>query len=727
MKLAQRRRTAILVAVAPIVASFVAVLGMLPAIGAVTSGAARAELTSVSVGSASASDKVVPIHWAAFAPYPTDPDSDRVRSILLNSTRYGLTTWYNQRYGSQTGAYLDLGGTAETNVRQPAEEALGLATSIASGAYDPAVVGVPLADATSVTVRIIDSVAYHHDSNTVGGWGDDWQTAYWAYADGYAGWLMWDKLSPTGQAMVQNMVEHEADRFIDYQVPYYRDEQGNIVSPGDTKAEENAWNANVLELATAMMPSHPHWNSWMDKALELMVSSFSRPSNVGSSRIINGKPLSMWLHGSNINEDGTLVNHGIIHPDYMAANGENDDAAATYTLAGMKAPQAAFFNSDSVYDALANDSFPSPPYDAPGGTIYVPGSSSLYYPQGDDWGTSRVANFAALDIQARAYGFDSSATIKADVWEGLHATRELDMQERFPDGRTYGAASEDTYPGREQWVAANAAQMYLTKWTANQPAFGVTNRPYDVDPTLATTGSDDFMPGQAKQVTVTFTNNERVPLNKIQLGLAAPAGWQTSATGPTAFDEVGSFQSVQTTYDVVAPTSASTHLAALNTTASFYRRSDPQTIKHSSDVLIGPDIALNKPVTGFSSQYPSPTWYAKNIDDGQVNAQSRGWAGLGQNQWVTIDLGQAYSISALRITGEDVADNRNVKDFILYGSNTGAFDGEEFVINSGTVPPLAHLQTWTTTFQPKTARYVKFLGVTSYSQYTIVGELELYQ
>ena len=53
------------------------------------------------------------------------------------------------------------------------------------------------------------------------------------------------------------MVEHEADAFIDRTVPYWADRQGKIVTPGDTKAEENAWNSMLLASAQAMMPRHP--------------------------------------------------------------------------------------------------------------------------------------------------------------------------------------------------------------------------------------------------------------------------------------------------------------------------------------------------------------------------------------------------------------------------------------------------------------------------------------
>lgn len=66
------------------------------------------------------------------------------------------------------------------------------------------------------------------------------------------------------------MVEYEANRWVGNRVPYYRDSAGGIRTFGDSKAEENSWNAVVLQLVTAMMPGHPVYRPWMYKNVELM-------------------------------------------------------------------------------------------------------------------------------------------------------------------------------------------------------------------------------------------------------------------------------------------------------------------------------------------------------------------------------------------------------------------------------------------------------------------------
>jgi len=142
-------------------------------------------------------------------------------------------------------------------------------------------------------------------------------------------------------------------------------------------------------------------------------------------------------------------------------------------------------------------------------------------------------------------------------------------------------------------------------------------------------------------------------------------------------------------------------------------------------------VSLNKTVTGYSSQYDSSGWKATNINDGIVNTTtSRGWASAygsssGRNEWVNLDLGQTYLLSYFTIQNEN-GSNRNVKDYVLYGSTTGAFAGEEFVISSGTIPSLSNLATYSISFTPISARYVRFKGTSSYSNYVLAGELSLF-
>jgi len=132
---------------------------------------------------------------------------------------------------------------------------------------------------------VAGSVAFRHRVNVDGGWGGGWQDDLWAALAGHAAWLIWERFNDNDKELIQKMVEWEANRRMDYTVPYYRAKDGTIAGrQGDTKAEENAWNSNVLFLGCAMMPKHENYDKWYNKALELAISAYAHPKDVDSER-----------------------------------------------------------------------------------------------------------------------------------------------------------------------------------------------------------------------------------------------------------------------------------------------------------------------------------------------------------------------------------------------------------------------------------------------------------
>jgi hypothetical protein len=439
-------------------------------------------------------DEVVPIAWASFdAPPPRDAGALRMRAILANANRYALTTWYDAKgFDDQHGAYLQLGGTEEDQIRPVASEAFALAVALRLGAYDEAGTGAPVRVAEERAVRLLGAVSASHRSNRDGGWGGGWQTALWAAYAGSAGWLLWDRLTPTDAEHVARMVQSEARQLVGALVPYYRTSDGRIVFPGDSKAEENAWNAQLLFLAVAMMPNSEQAPAWHYKATELAVSAFARPEDLLATHPVSGRPLGHWLAGSNANPDGTVINHGIVHPDYIATAAYVASAPLWYGLRRRPTPEAMFEGIDHAYAALAAVWWePGTTYAgtscvlttcecdaelgcavaAPGGTIYVPGSPDIYFPHGTDWGTGRRMDFALFDALADAFQLAIPTAVRAAEWEALHAGAVLARQLESSDGRAYAAADGDSYPGREEWVAAHAAMAWFAKFVVAQGAY----------------------------------------------------------------------------------------------------------------------------------------------------------------------------------------------------------------------------------------------------------------
>jgi hypothetical protein len=413
-------------------------------------------------------------------PAPARGTVRRVRGSLEQSERYLLGTQYGVRWRpTRSHTYLSLLGRPrddELAIRLPAMSALTVAIGLRTGAADPTGIGASAGKASRYVDQLVRSIACDHQAVSPDGWGLGWQTAHWAMLTGAAAWLVWDRLTPQTQSDVTAMLVDEADHQTQLAVPYWGRSDGSIATPGDTRAEECAWNAALLSLASSMMPAAPHAPLWRATSAELAVAAYSTQSDLSSPTLVNGVPLETRLQGFNAYPDGTVENHGRIHPDY-ASNVQLLWLAADFArLARQWVPEAMFHHAGLVYSSLSTDPFQagaaSPAggtYADPGGTVYVPGSDTIYYPQGDDWGVVRRAHWLSLDAHAMVYAqyLGSAGWPAADALaQHERGQRALWRSSGAQDGRTYSvdpvvAAQQDTYPGREEYAAQNLATAWL--------------------------------------------------------------------------------------------------------------------------------------------------------------------------------------------------------------------------------------------------------------------------
>lgn len=410
---------------------------------------------------------------------PTDANSVLLRQVLNNALKYMLRIWYPMHFGSQAKSpVLDFGGKDGTHIRGPAMEAFALASALRTGAYDPRITGVPTSIALAVTVQLASSLALTHVATSRDGWGRVWQSRLWVAEAGTAAWFVWGYLSTAAKTAVVDMVAAESHDVAVTPVPYYHSADGAVNFPGDTKAEEDSWDSMCLQLALAMMPTAAEVPAWSSRNAELLIASFSRPQDLTDNTVVNGMPVSEWLHGSNANADGTVTNHGIVNPDYMATLVQSLTAPIIAAFAGTSAPQASLWNAALVYGDMTTLNFTAPPWNSPGGTIYRPHTAGLlYYPQGDDWGTGRDAHMVALDELAVDFGLDTSAAVPASVELTAHLKRAAAMQARSSTGQTYVSPSEDLFQLREEWVAYHLGLAWLGAWVSVNHLASFTNAP----------------------------------------------------------------------------------------------------------------------------------------------------------------------------------------------------------------------------------------------------------
>ncbi|MDR0594402.1 MAG: hypothetical protein LBG60_14360 [Bifidobacteriaceae bacterium] len=432
---------------------------------------------------------VTPIDWNALdGGMPDDAVSDLAVQVALNAARYGMTTWWDSRYAAYpAGSRLPM-GTDHDALRGSGSIAVALAVLLATGQYDEEVVGVSEEVARSRVVQIVSSAAYTHEGNG-GAWEATWGKYLWSYLEGFAAWLVWDDLDPGQQMCVERMVAYDADH---HPAPgYYRNAAGTIINVGNTQAEENTVYGTVVGLAAAMMPTSTSRGKWLSDALLLDLSGWAVPSDVSSSKVVNGRVLSEVLNGSNVEEDGTVLNHSMLHPAYMVSFDQSVNNVLSLQLAGELGPAAAANNIPLTYSSLSQKEFASPPYRAPGGTIYVPGSAAIYYPQGNDYGANAhfPLYYAQADVIADSLGLDEGLDVPALEWAELHLEAALAMQARHADGHTYADASENNYSVAEERAAQIAGHIVLTRWLNSSDQRCLTNRPY-------TTGATDPVLGE---------------------------------------------------------------------------------------------------------------------------------------------------------------------------------------------------------------------------------------
>lgn len=349
-----------------------------------------------------------------------------------------------------------------------------VAVNIQYGNYDEQIVGLSKNIATEMILKLISSISKDHISNTDDGWGGEWQSALWSENLGFAAWILWDLLDETNKDYVKNMVLYEANMVgIDYEVPYYKDRNGNVVYENDSKSEENAWNARIIALAIKMFPEDYNVNSWNAKLRELILSATARPSDICNYEKVGSSVPAEILAGSNINEDGTIINHGLYHIDYMVAPCEAiSDVALIYLLSNDNVPEECFFNEDIIYGALINLDLGKYDETKKGHYFYERDYSNVSYvtnmPGENDWGSSRQANYYLFDVFADIFGLDKQCprAFKANKWEAVRIERMLEMVKTQSSEKSEGqfySVGEERFVSGEQYAMQCVAQAYLLK------------------------------------------------------------------------------------------------------------------------------------------------------------------------------------------------------------------------------------------------------------------------
>jgi len=318
------------------------------------------------------------------------------------------------------------------------------------GPYDEKTVG--LSREELLRQAIIPMIRYLTETHVTGSrptddgksWGDAWQSAHWAQMLGRGAWWIFDDLPEELQTAVRRVVRHEAERIARSDPPSQLHR--------DTKAEENAWNAQVLSVAMLLMPHDERAAEWQRQFQRWTLSAFLRPADQASAVIVDGRPVAEQFTGANLFDDFTLENHGFVHPDYMGTFTLSLGCATDFRMTGRKEPESVYWNVAGIYENLK---------------WFILPDMGFVYPSGQDWTIFRQPAWISCHVLMFVYGRDPEA------WDLLQQSVTVTerMQQRSPIGAIYDS-SQFFFPSTQTDIASALARAWLHLHFGSPEAIG---------------------------------------------------------------------------------------------------------------------------------------------------------------------------------------------------------------------------------------------------------------
>jgi autotransporter-associated beta strand protein len=230
---------------------------------------------------------------------------------LTNFETYAETIWHTSGSIPDSGYWGDGASTGNGGIRGNSGIAVAYAALCLALPSDPRF-------ATRLS-RVRQALNYDYNTHLTGGynttsgnkWGwsgvsTDWQTPEWSGSMGLACILVETNLPAATVAGVRTVVVSEADH-----------RAGIAPASGyvyDTKAEENAWQGNILALAAAWMSTSNNAPTWLSAAKSYLVNTYTVPNT-------NGDPLASWVTTQTLYPSFAIQNHSFYHPTYEMVAG----------------------------------------------------------------------------------------------------------------------------------------------------------------------------------------------------------------------------------------------------------------------------------------------------------------------------------------------------------------------------------------------------------------------
>lgn len=142
---------------------------------------------------------------------------------------------------------------------------------------------------------------------------NQWESSLWAFSVAMAAYYLDGRLSDALSESVYRLIKAECDYELQRSIP--------VGFKGDTKAEENGWEADILAAALGLYPDDKLAPRWFDKLRRFAVNSYSHMSDTEKTQPLDPEyddvsVAEMYL-GQNLYPDYTLQNHDYFHTSYQ--------------------------------------------------------------------------------------------------------------------------------------------------------------------------------------------------------------------------------------------------------------------------------------------------------------------------------------------------------------------------------------------------------------------------
>lgn len=140
-----------------------------------------------------------------------------------------------------------------------------------------------------------------------------WESSLWTMSLAYSTFFLDNILNDKQKEYVYRMIKAECDYELERTIPTGYN--------GDTKAEENGWETNVLACALGLYPDDELAPKWFERLRDFAINCYSHKDDANNNTIIDPEYDSTRVKdlykGNNLYDDFTLQNHNYFHTSYQ--------------------------------------------------------------------------------------------------------------------------------------------------------------------------------------------------------------------------------------------------------------------------------------------------------------------------------------------------------------------------------------------------------------------------